>query len=747
MDKEYTNISDLIFDRVFVYDYVIFDASSLFDQRLDKFLFYLASAKKKYPSRYNQRRTECIVCGDTLNFLQGKSTDPRAKNALRYLKANEKHGLLTFYEDSSKQIVDQIARGNRSLLYVTESFKPYEFFIKTVYGEHVPPERFNYLKIHNFMANTIIPILVRMTEKEKEQEKKAKKPEPIKVPTTGGVVYSLNGQPMKLGKEIGDGGEAHCYCFDSSDEYICKIFDPQSVDLSKKKEKVEYLVSLAEQLNDSSLAWPLGCVYDRQNRFIGYYMERIQGAIPLERLTCSLKERKDILHNKANLMKICINLCKIFVKLHENYILVGDISFLNILFNPSTYDVYLIDIDSVQADQFFCPLNTAEFVAPEYIDDNLRRMNVTFREEQGELFLLAKALFEIIMCEPLYAFNLGEFYRGYKNGDFAFPFQQKSEGGDYSRLQTEGRYRPQAFVWDNLPIFIRAEFYNIFNGRNGKYFLPGRRTTAFQWFKRFSSYLKYLASQPTNSPDLEVNPTSFSQYSGPQKPARPATEKSSSESWYDDYTEASRSKARKAESQPAFTPRPNPAPKPKPNKPQQKPNNPQPKQKARPAETISYEFNESPKAIASLRNLLGHLMNNLSDLDECDDIPEKKKKEIHRIRTDFRTAAASNHTLLTIFKAYCDARVEIIWKVLRLKKAKDLEYYDDKDYLQPVDSSIDDELEEITDFFYQRTGEAYEDTIEDAICSFADLEYKDFPTYYTRLYQTFGSLVYDLKGH
>ena len=542
---------------------------------------------------------------------------------------------------------------------------------------------------------------------------------------------------MTLGKEIGAGGEAQC--FELSDQHICKIFNPERVDLSGKEEKLNYLVTLEDELNDETLAWPLGCVYDKGGKFIGYYMEKITNTLPLERIVYDVKDRKELIKNKKNLIKLCINLCKLFVKLHENYILVSDISFNNILFNPNNYKVYLIDIDSVQIDKFFCPLNTAEFVAPEYISDNLEKMRVTFREEQGELFLFAKALFEIIMCAQPYQYELGQFLKDYKNGNFNYPLKKKADGGDYSKLKTQIGYPPQAYIWDNLPDSLRAEFYNIFNGKDGKAFKPGRRTTAFQWYMKFDSYFKTLESLPNGDKRLEVNPNAFSDGSGANQVPSPQpnnqnTKKpvsNDNDTWYDALIQATNKTVRQAVSkisQPAKQPvtpqKPKKQEPPKPNKKVEKP-----------------DLNHSPKAIATLRNIACGLINDLYFYNDSDDLSSEKKGAINQAKKDCKNRILHTaNTLVEIFKEYFVFRKNLLEKILKLK-TKDLDKDYLNDYISDTADSIEDEGELLLGFLNNRIKTNHKAEESKKKINELGKRYKSFTDYYAKFYDACSFII------
>jgi serine/threonine protein kinase len=102
---------------------------------------------------------------------------------------------------------------------------------------------------------------------------------------------TLNGQILKLGKELGKGGAATVYLHATDKSKAVKIFKPQifqkEINLAKRIEKLNQLSQIADieiQFGNSKKiigAWPKDIVKDFSGNVVGYIMDTVNGGIDL----------------------------------------------------------------------------------------------------------------------------------------------------------------------------------------------------------------------------------------------------------------------------------------------------------------------------------------------------------------------------------------------------------------------------------------------------------------------------------
>jgi serine/threonine protein kinase len=145
--------------------------------------------------------------------------------------------------------------------------------------------------------------------------------------------------------------------------------------------------------------------------------------------------------------------------LHAANILVGDINPLNILINKDSDDVWFVDTDSFQIENYPCPVGTINFTAPEIQG---QKYTSFLRTKDHELFAVATMLFMILLPgKPPYSQQgggtLGE---NIKNMQFRYPFRNEDENIEHrGEKLPSGPYR---FIWSHLSFGIKEAFHETF---------------------------------------------------------------------------------------------------------------------------------------------------------------------------------------------------------------------------------------------------------------------------------------------
>ena len=163
---------------------------------------------------------------------------------------------------------------------------------------------------------------------------------------------------------------------------------------------------------------------------------------------------------KRDTVELCITILQKIKYLHDRNIIMGDINPANILV-VSPKEVYFVDTDSYQIEDFPCPVGTINYTAPEI---QRRHFSGFLRTKGNENFAVATLLFMIMLPgKPPYSQQGGEDpISNIIKMDFSYPF------GDNSNKKTpDGPWR---YIWSHLTYDLKKAFYNTFriDGENSK---------------------------------------------------------------------------------------------------------------------------------------------------------------------------------------------------------------------------------------------------------------------------------------
>ncbi len=307
----------------------------------------------------------------------------------------------------------------------------------------------------------------------------ATKIEITRMPIENEVVHTPYGE-VKLTKELGAGGEAVVYETDT--KYVAKIYKKETITV-RKYEKIKLMLS--KEIWCPGVCYPVAILYNSDNEFVGYLMPKAQGK-ELQKSVFGPKPlflKKFPGWKKRDTVELCVTILEKIQYLHDRNIIMGDINPANILV-VSPKEVYFVDTDSYQVEDFPCPVGTINYTAPEiqgrHFTDFLRTMG-------NENFAVATLLFMIMLPgKPPYSQQGGEDpVSNILKMDFSYPF------GDNSNKKTpEGPWR---YIWSHLTYDLKEAFYNSFR-KDGEYSAEDKRLSANEWLMMFRYYLELLDS-------------------------------------------------------------------------------------------------------------------------------------------------------------------------------------------------------------------------------------------------------------
>ena len=298
------------------------------------------------------------------------------------------------------------------------------------------------------------------------------------IPIENEIVHTSRG-PIKLESKIADGGEGVIYT--TNTPYVAKIYKKEN-NTKRKYEKIKLMLS--KKIECEGVCYPVAKLYNSDKEFIGYMMPKAAG----KELQKSIFIKALFLKNfpswkKRDTVELCITILEKIKYLHDRNIVMGDINPSNILV-VSPKEVYFVDTDSYQIENFPCPVGTNNYTAPEiqrkHFSDFLRTMG-------NENFAVATLLFMIMLPgKPPYSQQGGENpINNIIKMDFSYPL------GDSSNKKTpDGPWR---YIWSHLTYDLKEAFYNTFR-KNGDYSTENTRLTVDEWLPIFKEYLELLDS-------------------------------------------------------------------------------------------------------------------------------------------------------------------------------------------------------------------------------------------------------------
>ena len=289
----------------------------------------------------------------------------------------------------------------------------------------------------------------------------------------------FEGKRIKLLGKIAEGGEGVLY--KTNTEFIAKIYLPRSI-TQRKFEKIKLMMK--KRIAYEGICYPVGMLYNTANEFVGILLPRAEG----KELQKSLFIKPLLLKNfpnwkKRDTVELCLNILRKISFLNEHNIILGDINPSNILVK-SPKEVYFVDTDSYQIEDFPCPVGTINYTAPEI---QKKHFSSFLRSRGNEHFAIATLLFMIMLPgKPQYSKKGGEDpAQNIINMDFSYPFEDSS-----NKKTPEGPWR---YIWSHLTYELKKAFYHTFQA-GGDYSTENTRLSATEWIPIFETYLKLLDS-------------------------------------------------------------------------------------------------------------------------------------------------------------------------------------------------------------------------------------------------------------
>lgn len=298
------------------------------------------------------------------------------------------------------------------------------------------------------------------------------------IPKEQETVYTQHGE-IKLLTEVAAGGEGIIYTTDTP--YVAKIYKREN-NTKRKYEKIKLM--LKKPIKCEGICSPVEALYNSDKEFIGYLMSKASG----KELQKSIFIKPLFLKNfpgwkKRDTVELCITILEKIKYLHDRNIIMGDINPANILV-VSPKEVYFVDTDSYQIEDFPCPVGTNNYTAPEI---QRKHFGSFLRTIGNENFAVATLLFMIMLPgKPPYSQQGGEDpIENIIKMDFSYPFGESS-----NKKTPDGPWR---YIWSHLTYDLKRAFYNTFR-KGGENSTESTRLSVDEWLPIFRYYLELLDS-------------------------------------------------------------------------------------------------------------------------------------------------------------------------------------------------------------------------------------------------------------
>lgn len=203
---------------------------------------------------------------------------------------------------------------------------------------------------------------------------------------------------LHIEKRIGKGGEGEVFSISNMPGFAVKTYLPGIV--AEREKKIHAMVST--RLADSApmVAFPSQVAIDGHGKFIGFVMRLVEKHKEIHELqTPSSRQKHFPKADYAFIVRVALNIARVFTQVHATGCVVGDINQRGILVSP-TATVALIDADSFQvndgAQRYLCVVGVPEYTPPELQGKSLKNI---VRTTDHDAFGLAVCLFQLLCMD------------------------------------------------------------------------------------------------------------------------------------------------------------------------------------------------------------------------------------------------------------------------------------------------------------------------------------------------------------
>jgi DNA-binding helix-hairpin-helix protein with protein kinase domain len=158
--------------------------------------------------------------------------------------------------------------------------------------------------------------------------------------------FFVGSQELQIEKRIGKGGEGEVFAISNMPGFAVKAYFPDIV--AEREKKILAMVNSRLADKASMVAFPHKIAVDGRGTFAGFVMRLIEKHQEIHELqTPSSRQKYFPKADYAFIVRVALNIARVFAHIHDTGCVVGDINQRSILVSP-TATVAFIDADSFQ---------------------------------------------------------------------------------------------------------------------------------------------------------------------------------------------------------------------------------------------------------------------------------------------------------------------------------------------------------------------------------------------------------------
>lgn len=210
------------------------------------------------------------------------------------------------------------------------------------------------------------------------------------------TLFTSQGRPVELGRELGKGGEGSVYDVPSSTQ-VAKVY--HHAPNEQKQAKLRFMAATADAALLSYAAWPQDTLHNRAGGpVMGFLMPKVTGRDPIHMVYSPAHRRQERPHVAWDyLLFVARNTAAAFEAVHSHGHVLGDVNQGNILVGQDS-KVVLIDSDSFQINAqgalHLCEVGVGHFTPPEL--QGLASFHGVTRTPNHDNFGLALLVFHLL---------------------------------------------------------------------------------------------------------------------------------------------------------------------------------------------------------------------------------------------------------------------------------------------------------------------------------------------------------------
>lgn len=210
------------------------------------------------------------------------------------------------------------------------------------------------------------------------------------------LLYSASGQQLRLGKELGKGGEGSVFTIEGVNHLVAKVY--HKAQDGSKQSKLRHMTTQRDEQLQKYTAWPQDTLHAKVGGpVVGFVMAKVSGMTPIQTLYSPAHRKQEFPERAWDfLVYVARNTAAAFNILHQHGTVLGDVNHGNAYVGHNAA-VTLIDTDSYQIQQgstlHLCEVGVSHYTPPELQGASFKGLT---RTKNHDSFGLALLIFHLL---------------------------------------------------------------------------------------------------------------------------------------------------------------------------------------------------------------------------------------------------------------------------------------------------------------------------------------------------------------